>query len=197
MAKNLNLGNFLTILRSNISKLQIFLKNSFHSNWRSYIVLTSRQKPKKSLQLFFEKNMKVSDFGLIWRPFCKYLQIKNFFFKSPGLWLFYLYSPLTSRKKSEKSFELFLRKLRYQPTNQSITNNTDLIGPHWYWSKKISILVNNSNSTSVFFKQTCYANPGADKKWVESSSYISIHLFLKFPNISASNNVSLWTYTFW
>ena len=26
MAKNLNLGNFLTISRSNISKLQIFLK---------------------------------------------------------------------------------------------------------------------------------------------------------------------------
>ena len=29
MAKNLNLGNFLTISRSNISKLQIFLKNRF------------------------------------------------------------------------------------------------------------------------------------------------------------------------
>ena len=29
MVKNLNLGNFFTILRPNISKLQIFLKNIF------------------------------------------------------------------------------------------------------------------------------------------------------------------------
>ena len=154
-------------------------------------------KTKKILTaVFWEKYESV----WFWANLETFLQIspnQEFFFKSPGLWLFYLYSPLTSRKKSEKSFELFLRKLRYQPTNQSITNNTDIIGPHWYWSNKISILVNNSNSTSVFFKQTCYANPGVDKKWVESSSYISIHLFLKFPNISASNNVSLWTYKFW
>ena len=46
---------FLTISRSNISKLQIFLKNRFHSNWRSYLVLTSGQKPKKSLEPFLRK----------------------------------------------------------------------------------------------------------------------------------------------
>ena len=45
------MGNFLTFSRSNISKLLIFLENKFHSNWRSYLVLTSRQKPKKSLEL--------------------------------------------------------------------------------------------------------------------------------------------------
>ena len=28
----------------------------------------------------------------------------------------------------------------------------------------ISISANNSNSTPVFFKQACHANPGADKK---------------------------------
>ena len=77
MAKNLNLGNFLTILRPNISKLQIFLKNRFQSNWRSYLVLTSGQKPEKSLE--------PSDFGLIWRPFRKYLQIKTFLQKSGSL----------------------------------------------------------------------------------------------------------------
>ena len=49
----------------------------------------------------------------------------------------------------------------------------------------ISILLNNSNSTSSFFKNACHANPRADKKWAGSSSYISIHLFLKFPNTSA------------
>ena len=116
MTKNLNLGDFLTISRSNISKLQIFLKNRFHSNWPSYLVLTSGQKPKKSFELFLKKNIKVSDFGLIWRPFREYLQIKNFF-KNPALSLFYLYGPLTSRKKSEKLLAPFLRKLRYQPTN--------------------------------------------------------------------------------
>ena len=55
IAKNLNLGNFLTISRSNIPKLQIFLKNRFHSDWRSYLVLTSGQKPKTSLELFLRK----------------------------------------------------------------------------------------------------------------------------------------------
>ena len=54
---------------------------------------------------------------LIWRPFHEYLQIK-FFSKIVPLWLFYLYSPLTSCKKSEKSLEPFLRSLHYQPTNQ-------------------------------------------------------------------------------
>ena len=39
-------------------------------------------------------------------------------------------------QKSEKSLEPFLRKLRYQPTNQPIiTNNTDLIRPRWCRSK--------------------------------------------------------------
>ena len=46
---------FLTISRSNISKLQILLKNRFHSNWGSYLVLTSGQKQKKSLELFLRK----------------------------------------------------------------------------------------------------------------------------------------------
>ena len=37
-----------------------------------------RQKTKKIVQAVFEKNIKVSDLGLIWRPFCEYLQIKFF-----------------------------------------------------------------------------------------------------------------------
>ena len=55
----------------------------------------------------------------------------------------------------------------------------------------ILIPVNNSNPTSVFFKHACHANPGADKKSFGSSSYISIHLFIKFSNTSARSNVSL------
>ena len=41
-----------------------------------------RPKTKKIVRAAFEKNIKVSDFGLIWRPFREYLQIKNFFQKS-------------------------------------------------------------------------------------------------------------------
>ena len=51
----------------------------------------------------------------------------------------------------------------------------------------------NSNSTSVFLRHACHANPGADKQWAGSSSYTLIHMFLKFSNTSASNNVSFWT----
>ena len=47
-----------------VKYLLIFLKNMFHSSWRSYLVLTSGQKPKKSLELFLRK-ISVSDFGLI------------------------------------------------------------------------------------------------------------------------------------
>ena len=34
----------------------------------------------------------------------------------------------------------------------------------------MSISVNNSNSTFVFFKHSCHDNPVADKKWAGSSS---------------------------
>ena len=112
----------------NISKSSFF-KNLALSLFYLYSPLTSCKKSEKSLQPFLRKllyqptnqrNMKVSDFGLIWRTFRKYLQIKSFFkYQVPRL--FYLYSPLTSCKKSEKSFEPFLRKLHYQPSNQTTT----------------------------------------------------------------------------
>ena len=60
-----------------------------------------------------------------------------------------------------------------------------------------SLSVNNSNFTLVFFKAAFHVNPGADKKWAGSISYISMHLFLKFSNTSASNDVSDWTYRSW
>ena len=41
-------------------------------------------------------------------------------------------------QKPKKSLEPFLRKLRYQPTNQPIiNNNTDFVGPGWCRSKKL------------------------------------------------------------
>ena len=41
-----------------------------------------RPKTKKIVRAILEKNMKVSDFGLIWKPFHKHLQVKNFSQKS-------------------------------------------------------------------------------------------------------------------
>ena len=43
-----------------------------------------RPKIKKIVAAVFEKNIKVSDFGLNWRLFREYLQIKNFF-KNPTM----------------------------------------------------------------------------------------------------------------
>ena len=47
---------------------------SFNTNFRP--------KPKKIRRAAFEKNIKVSHFGLVWRPSREYLQTKNFFQKS-------------------------------------------------------------------------------------------------------------------
>ena len=43
----------------------------------------------------------------------------------------------------------------------------------------------------VFFKAACHANPGGEINFEGSSSYILRHIFLKFSNTSANNNVSL------
>ena len=50
--------------------------------------------------------------------------------------------------------------------------------------------VSNSNSTPVFFRHACHANPGAVKKLAGSISYIPMYLSLKLSNTSASNFVS-------
>ena len=44
----------------------------------------------------------------------------------------------------------------------------------------ISMSVKRSNFNLVFFKAACHANPGAVRKQVRSSSYISRHIFQKF-----------------
>ena len=58
---------------ANISKKQVSfkLKVRFRTNFRP--------KTKRIVTPVFEKNIKVSDFGLIWGPFREHLQIKNFF----------------------------------------------------------------------------------------------------------------------
>ena len=54
--------------------------------------------------------------------------------------------------------------------------------------------VKRSNFTLVFVKAACHGNAGAKKNSAGSSSYILRHIFLKFSNLSANNNVLLWIY---
>ena len=67
----------LQITNSSEKWVSFKLKFIFSTNFRS--------KTKKIVTAVFEKNIKVSDFGLIWRPFRKYLQIKNFLKRSGSL----------------------------------------------------------------------------------------------------------------
>ena len=139
---------YLQIANFSEKQVSFKLKVIFSTNFRP--------KTKKIVRAVFEKNIKVSDFGLIWRPFREYLQIKNFFQKS-GSVTFLSLQPLTSCKKSEKSSEPFLRKLHYQPTNQPIiTKNTNLIGPCWRRSnhQKILICANSFNSRNKILSQS-------------------------------------------
>ena len=58
----------------------------------------------------------------------------------------------------------------------------------------ISLSVNRSNFTLIFFKAACHANTGAEIKWLGSNPYISRHILR---NTSRSINVSFWTYKSW
>ena len=65
---------------------------------------------------------------------------------------------------------------------------------HFSTINNTSISVKRSNFTLVFFKATCHANPGTERKFAGSSSYISRHTFLKLLNTVSNNNVSFWTF---
>ena len=57
-------------------------------------------------------------------------------------------------------------------------------------TNNISIQVKRSNFTLIFLKVFRHANPGTEKNFAGSSLYISSHIFLKFSNTSANNQVS-------
>ena len=62
---------------------------------------------------------------------------------------------------------------------------------HFSTINNISMSVERSNFILVFFKAAYHANPGAETNFAGSSSYILIHIFLKFSKTSANNNVLL------
>ena len=89
-------------------------------------------KTKKIVSAVFDKNIKVSDFGLIWIPFCEYLQIKIFFQTSGSVTFLPSQSP-NFVQKIRKILRAISQKTvlpTNQPTNQPIiTYNTNFIGP--------------------------------------------------------------------
>ena len=115
-------------LFGNISKSRIFFKNPALWLFYLYSPLTSCKKSEKSLEPFlrrlrYQPSSQPTNYNWFWtnlETFSRISPNQDFFFKNPALWLFYLYSPLISCKKSEKSLLPLLRKLRYQPTNQLI-----------------------------------------------------------------------------
>ena len=111
---------YLQIANFSEKQVSFKLKVIFSTNFRP--------KTKKIVRAVFEKNIKVSDFGLIWRVFCEYIQIKNFFQKSGSV----TFLPIQSVNFMQKIRTIFkaLSEKTALPTNQSIiTNNTDLRGP--------------------------------------------------------------------
>ena len=77
-----------------------------------------RPKTKKIIWVAFEINIKVSDFGLIWRPFCEYLQIKIFLKKSSSL----TFLPLQSPNFMQKIWKILtaVSEETALPTNQAL-----------------------------------------------------------------------------
>ena len=67
-----------------IKYLQIAIFSEKQVSFKLKVIFSAnfRPKTKKIFRAVFEKSIKVSYFGLIWRPFHEYLQIKNFFQKS-------------------------------------------------------------------------------------------------------------------
>ena len=104
--KNVQIANFYQ------KQVSFKLKVIFSTNFRP--------KTAKIVTAVFEKNIKVSEFGLIWRPFCEYFQIKNIFQKSGSVTFLPLYSPSFMRK-IRKILRAFSEKTALptnQPTNQ-------------------------------------------------------------------------------
>ena len=110
IAKYLILGYFGDIF-TNISKSRIFLKIRLWLFYL-YIPLTSCKKSEKSLEPFQRKLLPTNQptnqcwFGELFANISK----SRIFFKNPALWLFYLYSPLTSCKKIRKNLRAVCEK---------------------------------------------------------------------------------------
>ena len=116
MARNLNLDNFFDDFEVKYLQTSNFSEKQFSLKLQVICSTNFRPKTKKIVKAVFEKNIKVSDFGLIWRPFREYFQINNFFQKSDSV----TFLPLQSTNFIQKIRKI-LRAVSEKtalPTNQ-------------------------------------------------------------------------------
>ena len=71
MAQNFNFGNFFDNFEAKYFKIPTFSEKQVSFKLKVIFSSNFRPKTKKIVQAVFEKNMKVSDFGLIWRLFLR------------------------------------------------------------------------------------------------------------------------------
>ena len=83
MTKNINLGYFFEDFEFKYLQVGRFSEKKKKVLFKLNVIFSTnfRPKTKNIVRAVFEKNIKVPDFGLIWRPFPEYLQIKIFFSK--------------------------------------------------------------------------------------------------------------------
>ena len=117
---------------ANFSEKQVSfkLKVIFRTNFRP--------KTKKIVRAVLEKNIKMSDLGLIWRPLREYLQINNFFQKSGCVTFLPLQSP-NFMQKIRKILRAVSEKTAL-PTNQLLPTTLILqyladAGPKKVWKE--------------------------------------------------------------
>ena len=116
----LQLGQFLEDFEVKYLHIANFSKKQVPFKLKVIFITNFRPKTKKIVRAVFEKNIKVSDFGLIWRLFREYLQIKNFFQKSGSVTFLPLQSP-NFMQKIRKILRAVSEKTALptnQPTNQ-------------------------------------------------------------------------------
>ena len=82
MAENLNLGDFFDDFEVKYLQIANYFEKYVSCKLKFIFSTNFRPKTKNVVRAIFEKNIKVSDFGLIRGPFREYLQIKIFFQKS-------------------------------------------------------------------------------------------------------------------
>ena len=120
--------NFFWPFFALFGKIRIFPKNLIRPFFAPYIPLTSCKKSEKSNDVILKKKFK----NLIFGPFLALFGQIRIFMKNRAPSLFIIYGPLTSWKKSEKSNEPILRKVRDGRTDWLTdwrTDRSDFIGP--------------------------------------------------------------------
>ena len=116
MAKNLNLGSFFDDFEVKYLQIANFTEKQVSFKLRFIFSTNFGPKTKKIIGVVFEKNIKVSDFELIWKPFREYLQIKNYSQKSRSVTFLPLQSP-NFMQKIRKILRAVSEKTAL-PTNQ-------------------------------------------------------------------------------